>query len=144
MTRSTYLNTKKMSTIFHGLWFFSIWGLASNKWKMKCNFGMPDDIINQICTIFPHITFNFQGKYFRLYTFLRKICVCVINLIEIRGSFGRLLLRGIATRIMKEFRNHMKKFWPEKLKHNQEVAICPLWTSSTIAFHIWYVSSFLV
>ena len=45
---------------------------------------------------------------------------------------------------MKEFRNHMKKFWPEKLKHNQEVAICPLWTSSTIAFHIWYVSSFQV
>ena len=55
-----------------------------------------------------------------------------------------VLLRGIATRIMKEFRNHMKKFWPEKLKHNQEVAICPLWTSSTIAFHIWYVSSFQV
>ena len=114
-----------MSTIFHGSWFFSVWGLASNKWKLKCNLecnlGMPDDIINQICTIFPHITFNFQGKYFRLHTLLRKICVwenslnfihyCISYLVCFKFSGQNFVREADGSGIFEEFRINFKSIW---------------------------------
>ena len=63
--------------------------------------------------------------------FLEKKIVCekysrnmgaLMNLIKIRGSFVWQLVRVIAVRIREEFRNHKKKFRPEKFNHNQEVA----------------------
>ena len=46
----------------------------------------------------------------------------LMNLIKIRGSFVWQLVRVIAVRNREEFRNHKKKFRPEKFNHNQEVA----------------------
>ena len=68
-----------MSTIFHGLWFFSVWGLASKEWKMKCNAILECQTIPSIKYLPMHYTsayhIRFLRKIFLITPFLEKF-VC--------------------------------------------------------------------